>query len=370
MYDDLNSNQPLDGRGQAPLRWLRAVLLAGLAAVALSWFTGFLNPLLPSPQKAVLAIKNFRAWAPEYPDEVFRVVLTWLEGDDSGADTTNVARAFTSIGGIALISSARTVSAPGARDEWHPSMQRQARAELDYWNADLAIVGVVKKPGEVLNLWFVPRLGSGTLSRGDHPYVLEDVTLGSDFHLDFRAQLTATALAAVAPLADSEVRGHIIDTELPLAAERLTQLLDAGSIGHPQHAAALRLALGNALWALGEREAGTEYLQEAVRAYRAALPHYTRAHAPRKWATTQINLGSTLATLGDRRAQGDHLEQAIDAFNAALTVVTQEQAPLVWATVQNNLGGALVTLAYREADTALIHQGMSAFHAALLGALS
>ena len=55
---------------------------------------------------------------------------------------------------------------PGAADDWREAMQQEARSVLENWNADLAVVGVVKQSGEALSLWFVPRSGEGTLSRG------------------------------------------------------------------------------------------------------------------------------------------------------------------------------------------------------------
>ena len=51
---------------------------------------------------------------------------------------------------------------------------------LEESDADLAVVGLVKEPGESLSLWFVPRLGEGTLTRGDEPYELAQATLGPD----------------------------------------------------------------------------------------------------------------------------------------------------------------------------------------------
>ena len=80
------------------------------------------------------------------------------------------------------------------------------------------------KPGESLGLWFVRRSGGGTLNRGDRePYRLEDATLGSDFHDELRSQLTATALVAVAPLADTEVRGQVLEEGLKAVAAKLSQ---------------------------------------------------------------------------------------------------------------------------------------------------
>ena len=91
---------------------------------------------------------------------------------------------------------------------------RGSLSELKDWNGDLAVAGLVKKSGQALSLWFVPRSGAGTLGREDQPYQLEDVTLDADFHDDLRAQLTAVALAAMAPLTDSEVRGRVLEKGL------------------------------------------------------------------------------------------------------------------------------------------------------------
>ena len=51
-------------------------------------------------------------------------------------------------------------------------------------------------------------------------------------------------------------------------------------------------------WASGE--SGTERLEQAVEAYRAALEEYTRERVPLDWAMTQNNLGNALQALGKR----------------------------------------------------------------------
>jgi hypothetical protein len=55
-----------------------------------------------------------------------------------------------------------------------------------------------------------------------------------------------------------------------------------------------QLNLGAALAVLGEREGGTEQLEEAVIAYRDALQEFTRARAPLDWAAAQLNLSEAL----------------------------------------------------------------------------
>ena len=85
--------------------------------------------------------------------------------------------------------------------------------------------------------------------------------------------------------------------------------------------------LGNVLFVLDERENGTERLEQAVDAYRAALEVRTREGMPLDWAMTQANLGNVLLTLGKRRSEIGYLEQAMDAYLAALKVRTRGRTP-------------------------------------------
>ena len=56
-------------------------------------------------------------------------------------------------------------------------------------------------------------------------------------------------------------------------------------------------------------------------AYRLALQERTRERVPLDWAMTQMNLGIALATLGEREAGTARLEEAVAAWDACLTVV-------------------------------------------------
>jgi exonuclease VII small subunit len=69
--------------------------------------------------------------------------------------------------------------------------------------------------------------------------------------------------------------------------------------------------------ALGERESGTERLEEAVAAYRAALEERTRERVPLDWAMTQMNLGLALWTLGERTKRRETLVDARAAIAGA-----------------------------------------------------
>ena len=123
--------------------------------------------------------------------------------------------------------------------------------------------------------------------------------------------------------------------------------------------------LGNALRALGERQAGTARLEEAVAAYRAALEERTRERVPLDWAGTQNDLGIAVMRLGERDSGTARLEDAVAAYRAALEEWTRERAPLQWAMTQTGLGIALRVLGGRESGTARLEEAVAAYRAAL-----
>ena len=341
------------------------VWIVGLVgAVFTAWLMGFFKQFLPSPQRARLALANaFKARLP-LPEKRFRLVLCWLRNDSAGRDTDTVAEAFTSIEGIELVCSARVVSARGAADDWRPAIRKGALAVLQAWNADVAVVGSVKEPGKALSLWFVPREGDGTLHRGDLPYELVHVRLQEDFHDDLCAQLTAEALRVVAPLVGTEMRGRVLETGLNGVTEKIAALLEDGAVESARRAS-LQMTLGAALAVLGERERGTECLEQAVTAYTEALKERTRERVPLDWASTQSNLGAALTTLGERERGTERLKQAVTAFTEALKERTRERVPLDWASTRSNLGAALTILGKRERGTERLEQAVTAYTEAL-----
>jgi tetratricopeptide (TPR) repeat protein len=112
--------------------------------------------------------------------------------------------------------------------------------------------------------------------------------------------------------------------------------------------------LGAALQTLGEREGGTERLEEAVRAYQAVLEEMTRERAPLEWASTQNNLGNVLQAFveifGERGGGTERLEEAVAAYRAALEERTRKRGPLQWAKTQSNLDAALQALGRRKSE--------------------
>ena len=97
---------------------------------------------------------------------------------------------------------------------------------------------------------------------------------------------------------DGEAKG--INFSLSIAIE-LAQRMVATGHDSTERGTAANL-LGTALWSLGERESGTERLEQAVAAYQAALEERTRERVPLDWATTQNNLGNALGGWASGRA--------------------------------------------------------------------
>ena len=278
-----------------PVIWIGGIVMVAFAA----WLQGIFMQFLPPPQRVWLAITNtFKGKSP-LPEQRFRLVLCWLENDGDERGTRTVADVFTGVEGIELVRSARVVSASGAADDWRPAMRKGALAVSKKWNADLAVVGSVQDPGKALSLWFVPREGDGTLRRGDLPYGLVNVRLQDDFHDDLRAQLTAEALRVAALFAETEIRGQVLEKGLNGVIEKITALLEGSAI-ESERGASLQMALGVTLAVLGERESGTEHLEQAVVAFTEALKEWTRDRVPLDWAKAQNNLGVTFSTLGER----------------------------------------------------------------------
>ncbi|MDF1872559.1 hypothetical protein, partial [Vannielia sp.] len=131
-----------------------------------------------------------------------------------------------------------------------------------------------------------------------------------------------------------------LEIAIALSRQSLARATDADERGTLQN------DLATALQTLGERESGTERLEQAVTAYRVALKEWTRERVPLEWAMTQMNLGNALAILGERESGTERLEQAVTAFRAALKERTRDRVPLNWAGTQGNL--ANVEIAYFE----------------------
>ena len=118
----------------------------------------------------------------------------------------------------------------------------------------------------------------------------------------------------------------------------------------PLISATTQTSLGNALVRLNEREGGTARLEEAVAAYRAALPKETRV------------------TLGQREGGTARLEDAVAAYSAALMERTHLRVPHDWAWTTGNLSVTLFVLAELLLDVRMARSAGSQVELAQAGA--
>lgn len=113
-------------------------------------------------------------------------------------------------------------------------------------------------------------------------------------------------------------------------------------------AASARYERGNAALARAAKATGAEHatlLDDATRAYLAALAICPRQVDDTLWAATQLNLGAALEERAGLAADVDErarlLEQSASALWAALEVYTPESATAEWTATLMALGGVL-----------------------------
>ena len=364
---------------QVAILWVAAVFVAFLAA----WLRNLLSALFPSPQRAVLALRNLKLVRPPPPNQV-RLVLGWLDNDYEGSNTTAVSATFAEIEGIELCRSARIVSATGAADEWRAGMRRKSKNLLAAWHADIAVVGRVDKDGDALSLWFVRSDDDTLADTSSNPYLLRFNRLADDFVDHFHVQIRALVLALIIPKATSgdrqqldllqlkaavpklenlfrtlSAREHRISLymvyvlvqsslgewlgeaeRLRSAIEKAKEITEGDDIGADADATlTMRVNLARTLYILGEREGNPKYLIEAISLLEDALN--AGDHRPdRVWIVAGIKglAANALRALGHLEAKPDHLHRAASLLESALDIPQRQLDTPYIAILQNNLG--------------------------------
>jgi tetratricopeptide (TPR) repeat protein len=97
----------------------------------------------------------------------------------------------------------------------------------------------------------------------------------------------------------------------------------------PLQWAMTQMSLGTVLRVLGARESGTQRLEEAVAAYRAALEEWTRERVPLDWASTMTELGYTRFYLGDFTGAALNLQEVV--VNGTDDAYQRLSRPRSWA---------------------------------------
>ncbi len=299
------------------MNWLQdgAVWFAALFVVfAGAWLRNLLSAVVPSPQRAILALKNLAAPKPSQDRVGF--VLAWLANDPNGNNANAVSATFTEIEGIELCRSARIVSASGAADAWRPAMRRETKRLLSTWHADIAIVGRVDRDGDALTLWFVTATDDDTLAdTSNNTYVLNLNRLPDNFLDHLRVQIRALVLTLALPKTSNNAR-HIGLRQLAATVPKLENLFL--TLSAPADRSSLCMIYVLAQSSLGEWLGQNDRLRSAIERAREVVDAPHNGPDANALLTIRVNLARTLYLLGERQADIKLLEEAVSLLNDAL----------------------------------------------------
>ncbi|HVY51784.1 MAG TPA: caspase family protein, partial [Devosia sp.] len=136
--------------------------------------------------------------------------------------------------------------------------------------------------------------------------------------------------------------------------------------GAPNQAwARVELGLTSVLVYLGDREQGTQSLDQALKAIKDAISLTDKASRPLEWAQAQSTLGNVLRLIGDHTGDPAQYAKSAQAQRAAVAALDEQRTPLDWATAQANLGASLMRLGEAEQGTDSVDAAIAAFEAAL-----
>jgi len=142
------------------------------------------------------------------------------------------------------------------------------------------------------------------------------------------------------------VQSQIGDREV--GSESLEQAVDtfrraSETVQHdPRLKALVETSLAANLVRLGKRQKDKQHLREAIRLAEAASQTLSYALLPTALVVAQNALAVAFEALGDRENDPEMLEQAISVYRRLLRIVTRKRALLQWFNLQINLSGALI----------------------------
>ncbi len=119
------------------------------------------------------------------------------------------------------------------------------------------------------------------------------------------------------------------------------------------------LQIGNALNVLGKLRSDAKILDEAVAAYRQALPVFEAAGDRTGLSRLKNNLASALVSLGENDAETGRLDEAIALHRQLVDEAPFEDGSVEWMTARLNLASALTRLGERSGTTTTTREAMT-----------
>lgn len=264
---------------------------------------------------------------PKVDPQRFSVVVAHLEDDADHQHERLITRLLQEVEGIQVLALDRTIPVKGpVPEEREREGHQTARTYLKESQASVLIWGSVLSYGDQTkpDLYLTAARGEPGKPKQYSPEVETEFRLPKVFWSDLAAVLRLLITTYDAEFRAAE--GHYTADRLLPFITQIRALLKAraGPSGWDSAAlAATRVIFADALTTYGEQAGNSEFLTEAVTAYRAALAEYTRERVPLAWAATQNNLGAALWRLGERTHDRAKLTEARTAVSVAFEVFMQ-----------------------------------------------
>ncbi|MBX3576606.1 MAG: caspase family protein [Rhizobiaceae bacterium] len=194
----------------------------------------------------------------------------------------------------------------------------------------------------------------------------------------YRAALTELTYEAF-PLAWSFVQNNLADALLDRGKRGDADAIHASIAAfrevlqrpvrdvQPLQWAKAQAGLGNALLALAASTEGTDELEAAAAAYRAALEEYVSRQDARGANLVRGNLGSVLARLGHRSGKEEHFREAVEMLRLASGEYRAREAFQSGLVADYDAGRALLAWARVSGSSTLLVEAAAAFEATLEG---
>lgn len=234
------------------------------------------------------------------------------------------------------------------------SMQQQRSAQLIYGHVSAACAQVV--PPSQAAEWF---------QRAVNAYRSAEKRLNPRLDPPFEAGLMHKYLAAALTARGERIKDRAEDYLDEAVKEWRAAVECVSKATMPQEWAALQTRLGAALYRLDLITGDTELLREALQALQAAAQVHTRADTPGRWADIMHLIAQVLEVYGDQLKNPEVLKRAIDACQSVLEVRSRDRTPLAWATIRNTLGSALFLLDRHSGGVNHLLQAMEVLEEAL-----
>lgn len=147
----------------------------------------------------------------------------------------------------------------------------------------------------------------------------------------------------------------------------MESLRDLSKADSPDEYASLKLALGRAYAALGDRalDGKTNYYRKALGAHEESLAFYAPGEYPVEHARAASGAAYAWMRIAEQTGDSRGFDRAIVLYRQALAAITADTSPREWGTARESLGNIYRTLAEMRGDTGGYRKSLAEYKDAL-----